>query len=97
MGNCAQCKYGEKWDNDEYHCLKEIGTENSSLHSGNWFCADFKETNSCDADEEKTHMTKTMNINGPINPYTPLHNSSNNQKDKRKQIEYDITMYENGN
>ena len=48
---CAQCKYGEKWDDDKYHCLKEIGTENSSLHSGNWFCADFKEKNSCDADD----------------------------------------------
>lgn len=45
MRNCAQCKYSEKWDNGEYHCLKEIGTENSSLHSGNWFCADFKEKN----------------------------------------------------
>lgn len=54
MVNCAQCKYGEKWDNDEYHCLKEIGTQNSSLHPGNWFCADFKETNSCDADDSKT-------------------------------------------
>ena len=40
-------------------------------------------------------MTKIMNINGPINPYTPLYNSSNDQKDKRKQIEYDIMMYEN--
>lgn len=44
MGNCSQCKYGEKWDNGKYHCLKEIGDENSSLHSGDWFCADFEET-----------------------------------------------------
>ena len=40
-------------------------------------------------------MTEIMNINGPINPYTPLYNNSNDQKDKRKQIEYDIMMYEN--
>ena len=40
-------------------------------------------------------MEKIININSPINPYTPLYNDSNYPKDKRKQIEYDIMMYEN--
>ena len=36
-----------------------------------------------------------MNINEFINPYTPLYKDENYPKDKRKQIEYDIMMYEN--